>query len=364
MDAAADPPPIPEVAPPPAPAVPAAAPPRRYSLEFTGTASEYFRIWSVNLALTIATLGIYSAWAKVRKKRYFYAHTHLDGDPFEYRGNPVAILKGRLVAVAVLALLYASTRFAPELLWVVVPAAIFVFPWLVIRSYAFNARNSAWRNVHLRFGGAYWKCWRIFVGYGLLTIVTVGLGYAWLKTRLTEFVVGNHAFGATPFASGSLKPPFLRAYGRMIAMGFVMGLTLTTVMSGLMLQFGWVPRQNSPGVMAMNVVWYAFYLWLFAYIRARVLNATWNHATLGTMTFESTLRARELFRLYVVNIFAIVVTLGLATPWAVVRTLRYRAQHFTAIAPDGLEGFAAAHAREVGAAGEEVGEMLDIDFSL
>ena len=51
----------------------------RYPVEYTATAGEYFRIWIVNLALTIVTIGIYSAWAKVRKRRYFYAHTHIDG---------------------------------------------------------------------------------------------------------------------------------------------------------------------------------------------------------------------------------------------------------------------------------------------
>ena len=42
---------------------------------FTGTSAEYFRIWIVNVALTILTLGVYSAWAKVRTEQYFYGHT-------------------------------------------------------------------------------------------------------------------------------------------------------------------------------------------------------------------------------------------------------------------------------------------------
>src|SRR4051812_18779611 len=70
----------------------------RYPVEFTASAGEYFRIWMVNLALTILTPGIYSAWAKVRKKRYFYGHTRIDGDNFDYRANPIAILKGRVIA--------------------------------------------------------------------------------------------------------------------------------------------------------------------------------------------------------------------------------------------------------------------------
>src|SRR6059058_745587 len=44
-----------------------ASAPVRYRPEFTADPKEYFRIWIVNLALTIVTLGIYSAWAKVRK---------------------------------------------------------------------------------------------------------------------------------------------------------------------------------------------------------------------------------------------------------------------------------------------------------
>ena len=83
-----------------------AGPEKRHPVEFTAHAGEYFRIWIVNLALTIVTLGIYSAWAKVRKRRYFYGHTRIDGEAFEYRANPLAILKGRLIAVAAIAVFY------------------------------------------------------------------------------------------------------------------------------------------------------------------------------------------------------------------------------------------------------------------
>ena len=48
---------------------------RAEQLHFTGSGTEYFGIWIVNLLLTIVTLGIYSAWAKVRRLQYFYRHT-------------------------------------------------------------------------------------------------------------------------------------------------------------------------------------------------------------------------------------------------------------------------------------------------
>jgi hypothetical protein len=56
----------------------------REAFVFTGEWTEYFKIWIVNVLLTIVTLGIYAAWAKVRKRRYFYANTKLFGHTFEY----------------------------------------------------------------------------------------------------------------------------------------------------------------------------------------------------------------------------------------------------------------------------------------
>ena len=60
------------------------APPREIPFEFHGDGQQYFKIWIVNLVLSILTLGIYSAWAKVRRKQYFYGNTKLDGVSFQY----------------------------------------------------------------------------------------------------------------------------------------------------------------------------------------------------------------------------------------------------------------------------------------
>ncbi|MGE5663254.1 MAG: DUF898 family protein, partial [Deltaproteobacteria bacterium] len=71
-----------------------------YRLEFRGTAREYFGIWIVNMLLKIVTLGFYTAWAKVRQRRYFAGSTLLAGEPFEYLAEPGALFRGWLIAVA------------------------------------------------------------------------------------------------------------------------------------------------------------------------------------------------------------------------------------------------------------------------
>ena len=332
---------------------------RRYSLEFTAKTGEYFRIWIVNLVLTILTLGIYSAWAKVRKRRYFYGHTKIDGDSFEYRGQPIAILKGRLIAVGFAAVFSLSARFYPGSQFIFLGLLLFLAPWLIVRSLAFGAYNSAYRNIRLHFRGTYLRCLKVLLLYGLVTIVTLGLGYAYLKARMIEFVANHHYYGRTQFEAPDLRPAFWKAYRKVIAWGFLAGLILGVGSFALgsnraaVLQSPWY-----------TLVIYIGYLYLFAFLRARLANETWNAVSAGPLRFECTMTPWEVFKLYLVNMLAIIFSVGLAVPWAVVRTLRYRARNFAVIATGGLDGFVGAESAQVSAAGEEVGEMFEIDIGL
>jgi uncharacterized membrane protein YjgN (DUF898 family) len=87
------------VEPPVPPELPAAAAPSGVPIVFTGDAREYFRIWVVNTLLTLATLGVYLAWAKVRRKRYFYGHTRVLGHAFDYTARPSGLLVGNIVVL-------------------------------------------------------------------------------------------------------------------------------------------------------------------------------------------------------------------------------------------------------------------------
>src|SRR4051812_15462633 len=114
-------------------AVPAPAPAARSEpFRFTRQAGEYFRIWVVNLFLSVIPVGLYSPWAKVRKKRYFYGHTRLAGASFEYHGNPIAILKGRLIAFALFALYTLASHFSQKLAAGLLLAALPALPWLLV----------------------------------------------------------------------------------------------------------------------------------------------------------------------------------------------------------------------------------------
>jgi uncharacterized membrane protein YjgN (DUF898 family) len=338
----------------------------RYPVEFTATSGEYFRIWIVNLALTIVTLGIYSAWAKVRKRRYLYGHTRIAGEGFEYRARPLPILMGRLIALALFLAVLAAFRFVPLFSahpWLKNLAAVIGFvvvgPWIIVRSFRFNAFNAAYRNVRMKFDATYTDCLRVVGVYGWLLLVPIL--YPYLKRRLVEFAVTRHFYGTAPFALDrtTFWKPFIDAYAKAIVIGILAGLL---VLVSAFLNAGAGERGAGPFLVGL-VLFYAAFLLALAYLRARTINIVWNSISIGTIRFQSSLKPSDLMGIYFSNLAAIVLTLGLAIPWAVIRTHRYRASKTTVIAAGSFDSFVQGEERQVGAAGEEIGEMFDLDIA-
>ena len=110
-------------------------------VSFTGTAREWFGIWIVNLLLTIVTLGIYSAWAKVRRNKYFYQNTHIAGRNLDYHATGLQILIGRIIVVVGL-VAYSVLSAIPLVGLVLILGLVIIFPWLLVRSLRFNARRA------------------------------------------------------------------------------------------------------------------------------------------------------------------------------------------------------------------------------
>ncbi len=332
--------------------------------EFTGSAAEYFRIWIVNLFFTLITLGIYSAWAKVRKKRYFYGSTRIDGDTFDYFGSPKAILKGRIVAV-LLFLVYAfTTELYPVSKFAFMGVFLLALPWLVVRTLAFNARNSAYRGLRFDFVATPREAVPVYLGMPLLVAFTAGLAYAWFAARNKAFVVSHHALGTTRFGcelhGSAFFKVYLLAFLMLIALFVPIGMVMGLVMTKLELPDGleWL-RFIVPAILV-----YAAYAIVYSYVQARTINLLWNGAHGPGLHFASTLKARAMMRLYIGNLAAIAATAGLLIPWAVIRTLRYRLEHF-AVTDQGTDTYEANPALErVGATGQEFGDIFNVDLGL
>ena len=179
---------------------------------FKGKASEYFGIWIVNLLLSLVTLGIYSAWAKVRRKKYFYNNTLIDNVGFDYHANPIAILKGRIIALILFALYVYGKGSSPILAGILVLLFFVFLPWLIVRGSIFNSRNTSHRGLRFDFVGTVNKAARVFIGLPMLTIFTLGLIWPYIAHEKSQFLMSNHRFGLSQFEMRRVVKGFYKIY--------------------------------------------------------------------------------------------------------------------------------------------------------
>ena len=381
--------------------------------QFTGKSSEYFKIWIVNIVLSIVTLGIYSAWAKVRKERYFYGNTWVNGSSFQYTAEPVKILKGRIVAFMFFAAFGVVVNFFPVFSFYALAALCALFPFMLVTSTAFRLRNSMYRNMRFRFDRDYIDAYKVFVvplGIVLvLTAVIYGLfvgsevvsqmeNVEGAEFRKEDMLVSFFFLAALPFIPliiflmrkfivhrthyGSAQGQFFATAGnfygifiKFMFVSFAIFFLLSILVFPLIgLIFGEQVMQTADVsaehfdmfylmFFGLGLLFYAVGFFTLGYLKSRLTNTTFNHTELGPILFESTLRARDLGWLYLTNTIAIMLSLGLLIPWAQIRMARYKADKTQLLAKD-MAAINAIEQDDPSAFGEELGEFFDFDFGL
>lgn len=452
---------------------------------FQGNTTEYFGIWIVNLLLTIVTLGIYSAWAKVRRKKYFYSNTLIENFGFDYHAKPIAILKGRAIAF-VFFIIYVSVKSTnPVIAGALLMILFLLIPWLVVRGSIFNARNSSHRGLRFDFVGTVSEAAKVFIGLGLLTAITLGLAAPYAAHQRNQFLAKGHRFGLSQFEMERVVKQFYKVYLIVFLLpfiGIVAAIAIpayqqyvkkTTEISHSQPAESSIPNvqpfapihqpinvvvaanevteipaesgsQNKAvrvervysenttavedstlsdventaqaaetaaadeiaqieeltqeeqqkildellqkqqesadtmrdifknpkallvGVLAGLGILITYLLFLFGfagYLQARIGNLVWNNTSLDELTFKSTLRARDFIWLYFSNVVLIMLTFGLATPWAQIRMAKYRTSKLAIIGDVDFDQFVGDKKAEVKATGEEMAEMFDVDLS-
>ncbi len=463
---------------------------------FTGKASEYFGIWIVNLLLSIVTLGIYSAWAKVRRKKYFYNNTLIENVGFDYHAKPISILKGRIIAFVLFALYVYGKSSNPVLAGILVILFLLALPWLIVRGSLFNARNTSHRGLRFDFKGTVSQAIRVYIGLPMLTFFTLGLIWPYIAHEKSQFIMNSHRFGLSQFNMSRVVKQFYKVYlivfivpffGILAAIAIpayqayvnkanaaagqpkaefsipnVQAFAAIHTPSNLFLALnetttemqnsaetqapieqvypGSNPEEASPAPMdalpaelateqpsefvndetapreltpeeelqmieeekaaaemeerktledtinkqqnpaefmkdwldapfawllvLVGVLLYGLFIFGFlAYFQSRIGNLVWNNTTLDKLSFKSSLRARDFTWLYLSNLVVIMLTFGLATPWAQIRMARYRASKLEIIGDVDFDQFVGDKKLEIKATGEEIADMFDVDLS-
>jgi uncharacterized membrane protein YjgN (DUF898 family) len=346
---------------------------RTHAVEFRGRGGEYFRIWIVNVALTVITLGIYSAWAKVRTQRYFYGNTFVAGHSFEYHARAWRILIGRAIALILFAGYSMSVVVYPWSfsIWVLVLAA--AFPWLVNSSIRFNARNSSWRNVRFNFSASYFEA---FIAYVVWSAAALAMFPLVPYTRRVHdyFYVNHHSFGGhafrTEFTAGRIYAIYLIGsllFIGMLATAIGISAALAMVATRLHDTIGKFDLPLGPEDFSA-ILFSAFGLgaaFVASFVTTMVTNLSLSSAKIaGGHRLLSQASAFRVAWIVLSNTLLTLVTLGIFYPFARIRVARYRMGKYALIANGDLDDFTSEALTQQSAIGQEIAGFFDFSFGL
>ncbi len=382
------------------------APANTLAIAFTGSGSEYFRIWIVNLLLTLVTLGIYYPWAKVRRLRYFHGNTLVGGKPLGFHADPKKMLKGYLLVGVLLALYSVAGNFHAVAGLVAFIAVMLIWPALLKSSMQFRLANTSWRGLRFRFTGdlrgAYAAMLPLFVPalcmlaagtfvpdqeqpplwYVYVTgsvMVALLLVSPWLFQRLKAYQHNNYALASQHTRFQATVGMFYKLFAEVLVVYLAISVVLGVVVAVAMFvgiavlglsgnPFAQGENTKSVWLMVAAVIGFIALTLLFVslikpYVVTRLQNLVWNQTQSEDIRIHSRLKARAMVWLSIKNWFLVVFTLGLYWPFAAIARARLQLEAMgieSQISLDALVSHARSHEGE--AAGDAAGDLFGLDI--
>lgn len=388
-----------------------------YRLRFSGTGGEYFRVWIVNLLLSIITLGLYTPWARRRSARYFYDHTQIAGSPLEF----TAPLRKMVVSFILFALLYLAYKIAAEtgqdtMVLVFIIGAAALAPYIWGSAMRFRLASTRWRGLQLHFAAG-WKdvylaSWPIFVMAALWIAISFGLEVlaadlgapAVRKPRGVQFPVvsapmwGLIALGVVVSLLCIIRVEFnyksllvLRAgigqqrgrwkpvYGDFVRIWvativvFLLGVALILAMGTSAIYTLQAMFQQARGP-ALFILVFLVVIGIFlglvlasaparAYREARMFRLIWSNVGLGQIArFKCDLRHWAFVRLRIKNILLTLLTLGFYRPYARVSEYRLKADSVTLHVKGGLDQLVGELVKQQEGLGDALADAAGLDI--
>ena len=395
-----------------------------HPMEFTGSGGEYFRVWIVNVLLSIVTLGIYTPWARRRTAQYFYSHTLVAGSPLEFTAQQRKMVMGFVLLMLItLAYNIAANTGQDAAVGVLLLTGAVLSPLIWGSAMRFRLGATRWRGLRLQFT-ANWKevyiaSWPLFalalvwfgVFFGLqmlspelasaldsvedgdseaprlkftkamgalvaLGLVLTVLCFIRLEYNYKSLLVLKARVGAEP---GRWKPvymDFVKIWLATVAVFILAAVAMSVVVSVLAGgSFALIASQSSRlgfWLFVLIIVAFvgAFFLLLLAsaparaYREARMFQLMWNNIGVSQVArFKCHLRTGSFVWLRLKNMFLSLITLGLYRPFARVAEYRMKCDSVTLHVKGGLEQVAGAMVRQQqGGLGDALADAAGLDL--
>ena len=267
-----------------------------YKLGFSGKGSEFFGIVIINWLLNIVTLHFYSAWANAKTLQYLYGSSTLNGDNFTFHGTGKEMFKGYLKLFLIFIVLFAtcgSLFYFNEIaagIAILYFSLIIVAPIIIHGKYRYQLSRSSWRGIRFGYHGNRKDMIANYFKWIFFTIISLGIYASWMVMNMTKYIVENIRLGDIEFRfSGKGKDYLLMA---------LKGGVLSVITLGV------------------------YFIWYWKTLVEYFLKNISLYRNGKEIRLKSSFTIGQIFQLTIVNYFAIVLSLGIALPWVVTRSMK------------------------------------------
>jgi len=384
------------------------------AFEFTGSGTEYFKIWIVNTLLTIVTLGIYYPWAKIRNNRYIYGNTSIEEKAFDYHATGKQLFFGYLIALFFLFLYNVLEYVLPIGNIVLIIFLLAIVPWLVWRSMKFNLRVTSFNNVRFSFVGGVAESYVIFLLVPLISFLALGItiylltlfegsvisivlgilltntiyvvGFAYFSVIKNRYIIYSTTYGDSEFDINICTTNFIKIILKTVGVSFLLFIITASIIgtivyfsydlnyfmnlsetyktdpkSAIMIIYTTLLPLLAIGyilMIALSTIAYAYYM---TETRAYIFK---NTILDNDIEFLSNMKFLPYSYILVTNFLLILFTLGLAYPWAKVRVLKYAVENTSINFNNNFNGFINSKLKKESGFGEQVSDTLDVDIGI
>lgn len=367
-------------------------------IRFTGSGSEYFRIWIVNLLLIMLTLGVYTPWAKARRLRYFCANTLIDADALGFHGDPKQMFKGWMLFGAFIFIYSLAGNFSDLAGLVALVLLAALWPALWRSSLCFRLGNTSWRGLRLHFAGSLRNAYMAWIPllllqvslaaaalwikdknllkepeyiiFFILPLAVLVISAPWLFLRIKSYQHNHYVLGrlqtefwgsAASFYGLCIKPIIFT----LSFMG-VLALAVWTIgQDGGMDRGSLMPTLAGLSTIASSIFFAVLFLGIGPWFTTRAQNLIWNSTKNSQVRFVSALSFRRMLWLSIKNWALIILTLGLYWPFAKIAMTRLRLEAVHIRSRTRLDALlASAQNRPNEAVGDAAGDFFGLDLGL
>jgi len=355
------------------------------------------RIALLNALLMVLTLTVYRFWAKTNVRRHIWSCVHINGEPLEYTGRGVELFLGFLIVFGlfflpifiVLAVLQLS--LGPEHPAIILAnlalflVILFLWGMALYRARRYQLSRTLWRGIRGSLVGSSMSYSLLYFGAMLLRSMTLGWSTPAMNLNLQERMIGDMRIGSMPFRfkgrAGPLYGPYaicwVATFVVTIVLALVVGIagyalfgdTLGAFFESINKNDGSGPPPDTDlfvgiiavafivGFLLFTVVYYV----TWAFYVAREMSIFASYTTLDSARFRMEATGGSLIALVLGNLLLMIFTLGIATPFAQQRLVRYLV---TRLSADGIVDVnAILQSREaVGRTGEGLADAFDVSW--